>query len=163
MDNMEKFKGYEDKARQIIEENNYMVLATSDLESTPWATPVFYASNKEYRFFFLSATDSKHAKNIEVNPKAGIAIFDSRQKMGKTDGIEMEAKISVVGKGKIEEAIITYSNKVFPRSNMPPLERYIPSQYLPPSEFRFFEAIPSNIFVTGVDRRVEVFSKASGD
>ncbi len=155
----EKFSGYEEKARQIIEENNYMVLATSDTEATPWAATVFYACSNDYRFYFLSAIDSRHAENITANPKVAIAIFDSRQKMGRTDGIEIEARVSVVKKEGITEAITLYSKKVFPRSDMPPTDRYIPSQYLPPSEFRFFEAVPSKIFVTGVDRRVEVFSK----
>jgi uncharacterized protein YhbP (UPF0306 family) len=147
---------YNEKARGIIRNNAYMILATSNKNAAPWASPVFYAYDKKYNFYFLSAIDSRHAENLLENPKVGIAIFDSGQKIGTSDGIQMEGSVKVVEGKEVENAIELYSKRLFPESKMKGTDRYDPKSYLEPAEFRFFKVTPSLIYVTGVDRRVEV-------
>lgn len=151
-----KFETYGEKAKHIISTNNYMVLATSDKKLKPWANPVFYVYDKEYNFYFLSAIDSRHAENITENPQVGVAIFDSTQRVGQSDGVQIEAKAEEVGKKNVEEVITLYGNRLFPMPKISPTERYEPEQYVAPSEFRFFKVAPIKVYVTGVDRRVEV-------
>ncbi len=38
-------------ARQVIDTNRYLVLATADKHGIPWASPVWYA-HADYREFF---------------------------------------------------------------------------------------------------------------
>ena len=109
-----KIHSHADKARLIIAENKYMVLATCDKTNKPWASPVFFAHDEKYNFYFLSSINSRHAKNITENPLISIAIFDSRQKMGQTEGIQIEATAGQVGKNSIEKVIEHYVTKAFP-------------------------------------------------
>ena len=153
---MAQYRNNEDQTKKILKENKYMVLATSDKNSTPWANPVFYSNDEEYNFYFLSAIDSRHAENIIVNPKISAAIFDSTQKIGSSEGIQIEGSVSIVKRTELEKVIKLYSDKLFPTSKLSGPERYNPSDYDEPSEFRFFKITPKKVYITGVDRRAEV-------
>jgi general stress protein 26 len=150
------YKTYEEKGRDLVSSNKYMVVATSSKSGEPWAAPVFFANDDKYNFYFLSAVDSKHAKNILENPKVALIIFDSGSPIGQSDGLQIQAKAAVVGKKEIENVIKTYCDRLFPDSDVPATSRYDPEEYLEPSEFRFFKAEITDAFVTGVDRRVKV-------
>jgi len=153
---MAKYGNYGEMAKAIIKENKYMVIATSDKSGRPWANPVFYAYDDKYDFYFLSAIDSVHAKNIIANFKVSIVIFDSKQKVGSSEAVQIEGSASIVKKENLERVIRIYSENLFPSSKMEHTERYNPKDYDEPSEFRFFKVTPAKIYVTGVDRRVEV-------
>lgn len=151
-----KVADYNEKARQIILWNKYLVLATCDKSANPWSNPVFYAYDKSYNFYFLSATDSRHSENIAENPKIAASIFDSSQRVGLSDGVQMEGDAKILGGKAVEQAVEIYSKRLFPESDMKGSERYDPKDYSEPAEFRFFKITPNKIYVTGVDRRVEV-------
>jgi uncharacterized protein YhbP (UPF0306 family) len=154
---VESYLDEKDFAKKLIVDNKYMVVATSNPESKPWAAPVLYVYDESYAFYFLSAIDSLHAKNILGNPQVCLSIFNSEQPIGKSDGIQIEALAHVVDKTAIEGVINIYCRKLFPESNVPPLKRYRPEDYLEPSEFRFFVVKPTKVYVTdGLERRVEV-------
>lgn len=143
-------------AKDIIKDNMYMVVATSDKDGKPWAAPVFYAYDEVYNFYFLSAVDSRHAENIIENPHVSIVIFNSKQILGVSEGIQMEGMAKEVGERGIDEVISLYSDRLFSNSRIPSTEGYIPKNYLKPSEFRFFKVEIETAYVTGPDRRVKV-------
>ena len=149
---------HKEKAKAIIHENKYMVLATSDKESKPWASPVFFAHDERYNFYFLSSINSRHAKNILSNPNVGIAIFDSRQKMGQTEGLQIEALAGQIGKNSLDKAIEHYCMKAFPNSGsgLSPSERYNPDEYIEPHDLRFFKVSPEKIYIVDIEKRVAV-------
>jgi nitroimidazol reductase NimA-like FMN-containing flavoprotein (pyridoxamine 5'-phosphate oxidase superfamily) len=153
---MEKYSSYNDKARKILQENKYMALATTDKDGKPWAAVVFYAYDADYSFYFLSATDSRHGKNISENPYVAAVIFDSKQKLRANSDVQFEGKASMVGEGELVKVINTYSDRLFPKSKTTPTERYDPRNYSEPSEFRFFKIDIKAIYTLGPDRRVEV-------
>ena len=93
-----RYKSDGERARQLIANNKYMVVATTDKELKPWAAPVFYVHDKKYNFFFLSAADSRHGENISENRNISIVIFDSSQPIGSYDGVQMEGEATVVMK-----------------------------------------------------------------
>jgi hypothetical protein len=64
-------------ARTIIDENLYMTLATADESGLPWASPVYYASEEYSAFYWVSAPEATHSRNLAVRPQASIVIFDS--------------------------------------------------------------------------------------
>lgn len=150
------YRTYSEKARYIIEHNNYMIVSTSDKSGKPWAAPVFFAYDKNYTFYFLSAVDSRHAENIAENPNVAIVIFDSSTPVGQTDGVQMDAKVSFVPKKDLSKVITTYCDRLFPNSNILATERYDPKEYYEPSEFRFFRVEVVQAYTTGIDRRVDV-------
>ncbi len=150
------YRTYSEKARHIVETNNYMVVCTSDKKGNPWAAPVFFVHDEKYNFYFLSAVDSRHAENILANPKTFLVIFDSSAPVGQSDGVQIEVTISAVGKKDLPDVIKLYCDKLFPDSTIPATVRYDPEEYAEPSEFRFFKAKIVQTYTTGIDRRVEV-------
>src|SRR4051812_2050502 len=65
------------QAREIIDRNLYMVVATADASGQPWASPVYFA-HRDYRdFFWISQPDATHSVNLRDRREVGIVIFDS--------------------------------------------------------------------------------------
>jgi nitroimidazol reductase NimA-like FMN-containing flavoprotein (pyridoxamine 5'-phosphate oxidase superfamily) len=152
----EHYNAYEEDAKRILAECTYMVIGTSTKEGEPWIAPVLYVYDKEYNIYFLSAVDAVHSENILKNPKVSISIFDSHQKIGISEGVQIEGRAELVEKAEIKKAITLYCEKVFPDSEVPPTTRYNPEEYLGASEFRFFKVKPANTYITGEDRRVKI-------
>lgn len=145
------------KAGEIIKRNKYMVIATSDKKGKSWGNVVFYAHDTDFNFYFLSAVDSLHVKNILQNPYLAFVIYDSSSPISAFDSIQAKGKATMVEKEEIAKVIKLYCEKLFPSSDMPPDERYPPEEYLSPSEFRFFKIVPEEIDLSGVaDRRMKV-------
>ena len=55
-------------ARKILKENKFLSLATTDKNGDVWATPLSYALDEEYNFYFTTAVDSTHVEHIKKNP-----------------------------------------------------------------------------------------------
>src|SRR5689334_24029619 len=74
-------------ARAIIDRNRYMVVATADPSGQPWPSPVYFA-HRDYRtLFWVSDPDSVHSRNLRERREVGIAIYDSRAKIGTGKGV----------------------------------------------------------------------------
>lgn len=150
------FKSYADKARHIIEKNNYIALATSDRKMNPWVAAVFFVYDQGYNFYFLSSIDSRHGKNIIANDSVAGAIFDSTSPIGSSDSVQICGKASLIQKNDITRVIEIYAKRLFPGSTVSSIKRYRAEDYLEPSEFRFFRIAPTNVYTSGVNGRTEV-------
>jgi hypothetical protein len=78
-----------DAAEDLVEEavrllfsSSFMTVATVDDGGQPWATPVEYACDEDLRFYWSSHVDARHSRNVLVNPRAAISIYDSHQVPG---------------------------------------------------------------------------------
>lgn len=67
---------------EVLDENRYFCLATSDTKWNPWSSPLLYIKDEDYNFYFLSHTLSRHCKNIKENNIIAFSIFDSKQNLG---------------------------------------------------------------------------------
>ena len=106
-------ENYIKQAKQIIEENIYMVISSASLDGRPWISPVFFAYDNSYNFFWVSNKDSRHSALIRSNPHVAIVIFDSRAPQGKGDGVYFEAKIDELSeKSDIAHAMEILSARV---------------------------------------------------
>jgi len=119
-------ESYKEKARRIIAANSYLVLSTSDKKGNVWANTVTYAYDKDYNFYFLSAIDSKHAKNIAENPKIAIVIFDSTQPIGSDDEVQAAGESKSSREEQTWPGNRTLLQEDFPGSPMPAKNRYPP-------------------------------------
>ncbi len=81
-------------AKQIIAGNIYMTIATASLDGKPWISPVFFAYDKYYNFFWVSNKNSLHSSLIRKNPRIAVVIFDSKATEGNGDGVYLEAEAS---------------------------------------------------------------------
>lgn len=64
-------------ARTIIASNSYLTLGTSDLNGHPWTSPVYFAAGTLREYYWESATDARHSRNLIERPQVSIVIFDS--------------------------------------------------------------------------------------
>jgi nitroimidazol reductase NimA-like FMN-containing flavoprotein (pyridoxamine 5'-phosphate oxidase superfamily) len=55
-------------ARDIIDSNAYMTLATADENGRPWASPVWYAAEGYAHFYWVSSPEARHSRNLAARP-----------------------------------------------------------------------------------------------
>ena len=64
-----------ERARSLIDQNDIMILATSDAHGVPWASPVFYVPDDAYNLCWVSWKEARHSENIGHRKEVGIAIY----------------------------------------------------------------------------------------
>ena len=64
-------------ARGIIDANLYMTIGTTDDHGRPWVSPVYYSCSRYAQFFWISAPEAAHSRNVALRPDVSMVIFDS--------------------------------------------------------------------------------------
>jgi uncharacterized protein YhbP (UPF0306 family) len=163
------YKAYVLKAKEIIEQNNYMVLATCNKNRNPWASVVFYAYDYEYNFYFISAADSLHVKNLSENPNVAIAIFDSKQAFGLSEGVQIEGtlsemedevKLSKSRPSRLKSSMYAYYSRMFPSISVQNEKGLQIPEAPQPSGLKFVKLAVVNAYLTKENKRTEVDLKA---
>jgi pyridoxine/pyridoxamine 5'-phosphate oxidase len=95
-------------ARTIIDANRYMTLATADSQGQPWASPVFYASANYTEFYWISAPEATHSRNLAQRPEISIAIFDSTAPEGAGQAVYLSATAEQVPDDDLDRALAVY-------------------------------------------------------
>lgn len=68
---------YRAMVEEVIEENSYLALSTTDGEN-PWVATIEYIHDGD-AFYFFSTTDSRHARHIEGTGSVAVAIWSRDQ------------------------------------------------------------------------------------
>ena len=87
------------RAKYIVENIKYVTVATVSEDGQPWNAPVFCAYDQNYNFYWGSYKDSQHAKNLHVNNKAFLVIYDSTVEAGQGEGVYLEAEVTELTDG----------------------------------------------------------------
>jgi hypothetical protein len=149
-------------ARQMIDDNLYMTLATADEAGRPWPSPVYYAVEDYREFIWVSRPESKHSRNLAVRPELGIAIFDSRVPIDTGRGVFLSATAEeLTGQPDSERAIATFSR----RSQLHGGDEWTLADVETPAELRLYRAIASehSLIRPGVLRtRVDIAARSAG-
>jgi nitroimidazol reductase NimA-like FMN-containing flavoprotein (pyridoxamine 5'-phosphate oxidase superfamily) len=95
-------------ARAIIDANRYMTLATADGEGRPWASPVFYATADYTEFYWISAPEAVHSRNLARRPQVSIVIFDSGVPEGTGQAVYMPATAERVLARDLDRGLAVY-------------------------------------------------------
>ena len=98
-------------ARDIIQANLYLVLATADRSGRPWSSPLYFAELDCREFFWVSSPDAAHSRNIAVRPEVGIAVFDTSAPIGTGQGAYMSALAEPVNESEIAHGIDVFSRR----------------------------------------------------
>ncbi|HVQ43940.1 MAG TPA: pyridoxamine 5'-phosphate oxidase family protein [Candidatus Saccharimonadia bacterium] len=64
-----------EKAKRLIETNVHMTLATADADGKPWASTLFFAPDKDFNLYWVSAKAARHSSNVRARSQVGIVIF----------------------------------------------------------------------------------------
>lgn len=65
----------EQKLERLLSEQQFMVLAVTLDDGTPWAVPVRIAKREDKEFYWDSALETVHSKALLARPQAAITIF----------------------------------------------------------------------------------------
>jgi uncharacterized protein YhbP (UPF0306 family) len=99
--------------KKLLEDNLYLNLSTVCEDGKPWGTPVFFVYDAErMELYWWSPLNSQHSRNIKLNERCFITIFDSHDKEGKGAGLYFEASAEeLIKKEDIEKGIAFYNKK----------------------------------------------------
>ncbi|MDR6906368.1 uncharacterized protein YhbP (UPF0306 family) [Agromyces sp. 3263] len=98
-------------ARRVVENNDYLTLATAGAEGTPWATPVWFAADDLAQFFWVSRMTRRHSHNIEERPEVALAIFDSTTPVGEAEAVYVQALAGQVEDADLGAALAVFAGK----------------------------------------------------
>lgn len=148
-------------AKKIIQKNIYLTLATS-AKGKPWASPLFYAFDRNNNFYFVSEKTSLHVKNLKANPRVSCAIFNSQQSPEVVNGLQIKAQAKEVGLKELHHALFTFYKKPEAKLAINRFKNYKnPLEYLGRFPFRMYKIIPEKFYIldpqiTKRDKRIEV-------
>lgn len=105
------------RAQRLIDQNQYLTLATADANGIPWCSTVWYAARQlplspnrlAVEFIWLSRPDARHSKNLMARPEVGISIFNSTQPAGTGDGLQFGALAERVPSVDLDHAAAAFS------------------------------------------------------
>ena len=143
-------------AREIIDLNSFMTLATANADGLPWASPVWFAPAGYTEFFWVSDPEARHSRNLATRPDLSIVIFDSQVPISTGQGVYMAAVGEEVGDVDLDRGIGVFST----RSRSHGGDAWTRDDVRPPALLRLYRATASEHFVLDpaatVNRRTAV-------
>ena len=85
-----------ERAREIVQQILYVTVASVSSEGKPWNSPVFSSFDDAGNFYWVSAPESQHSRNVEANGNAFLVIYDSTVPWGTGEGVYIEAQVDVL-------------------------------------------------------------------
>lgn len=151
---------YASIVKDIIAKNQYLTLATVDAKGNPWASPVAYIYDEDFKFYWASMHSSRHQININHSPRIAFAVFDSTQKWGEGIGIQVEATVNQISLGELPKVTAMYFSRKYPYGEATgPLVLGL-KKLLQGSIYHFYKATPTKVWMPDpnaeVDTRIEV-------
>lgn len=133
-----------------------MALGTVGGGKNPWVSPVVYAYDKNWNFYFVSIPDSRHCLNMRANKSIAMAIFDSKQKLGEGIGLQMEGIVNEVKLTELPKAALIYFKRKYPFGRMRHTFDTALKKLLNDKLYRFYKIIPSKIWINDPESRIDV-------
>jgi nitroimidazol reductase NimA-like FMN-containing flavoprotein (pyridoxamine 5'-phosphate oxidase superfamily) len=102
----------EDIARAALVAGVYVVLATADADGSPWASPVWFATEDNRQLYWVSDPRARHSQNIAVRPRIAMVVFDSTVTPGTGQGVYMTATAERLSEpAAIEQGMAVFSRE----------------------------------------------------
>jgi len=140
-------------ARAIIDANHYMVLGTADENGSPWASPVWFATEAYRQFVWVSSPEARHSRNLAVRAQLSIVIFDSTVTPGDGQAVYMSATAEELTGDEIDAGLEVYARG----SEAAGLRVWTRENVVAPARHRSYRAVASEHFILGDrDERVPV-------
>ncbi|HEY2949417.1 MAG TPA: pyridoxamine 5'-phosphate oxidase family protein [Micromonosporaceae bacterium] len=96
-------------ARDILDANMYMVIATADETGGPWASPVYFAADGYHRFYWVSSPDVQHSRNLAARPDVYLVVFDSTVPIGAGQAVYMSGTAEQLAGAELDRGLELYS------------------------------------------------------
>lgn len=82
-------------ASWVMKSHKYVVIATADIDGTPWAVPVNRAYDLDGNITWMSRTDARHSQYLARNPRASAVLYSSDPVQGDA-ALYLEGPVAVV-------------------------------------------------------------------
>jgi nitroimidazol reductase NimA-like FMN-containing flavoprotein (pyridoxamine 5'-phosphate oxidase superfamily) len=144
-------------AREILDANIYLVLATADEAGNPWASPVWFAADGYATFYWVSSPEVQHSVNLAARSRVYLVVFDSTVPISTGQAVYMSAAAEqVTDPGEIDRGM-----EIFSRASVAQGARvWTPADVREPAELRLYRARVTQHWVLDPeamrDRRVPV-------
>ncbi|HMS31799.1 MAG TPA: pyridoxamine 5'-phosphate oxidase family protein [Candidatus Saccharibacteria bacterium] len=101
------------KLEKLLERNLYLNLSTVSKNGQPWGSPLFFVYDPISKFiYWWSPKNSEHSKNLKLNKRCFITIFDSQDREGEGFGLYFAAQAQEIDSAQgIEQGIKLYNQK----------------------------------------------------
>lgn len=147
------------RAKEILYSNHYMCLATTG--KYPWAAPLFFAFDSNYRLYFKSALDSLHVQHVLTQPRVAVAIYSSVSPLGQGEGLQIEGIAEIVPPSTLPRAIAVYYQRRFPNEAERACHNLSLDRFSGDANVRLVMVTPLHVYAldpeqTEIDRRREV-------
>jgi len=138
-------------ARAILSANSFVTLATADANGSPWACPVWFAT-EDYRYlYWVSAPDTRHSRNLAARPELAMTVYDSTQRPGDVQAVYLTGTAAEVT-DDVEGGIATFS-RVSVRQGMPPWDI---TRVTGAARLRLYRATVTEHYILDPDSSIEV-------
>ena len=150
---MNEERDHASEARQLIDSNLYMVLATADSTGQPWASPVYFAHSGSRDFYWVSQPDATHSVNLRDRREVGIVIFDSTVPISTGRGVYVLGVARELPAHETSEGIEIFSRRAVSHGG----REWTVDDVSPPARHRLYQATAEAMYVLDEhDHRVEV-------
>src|SRR5690349_6113517 len=78
-------------ARQVIDNNRYLTLGTTEPGGSPRVSPLYFTHYGYHDFYWVSAPTAQHSTNLAARPEVAIVIFDSTAPAGQGEAVFVAA------------------------------------------------------------------------
>jgi Pyridoxamine 5'-phosphate oxidase len=113
--------------------------------TTEWFAPVGYRE-----FLWVSDPGTAHSRNIAVRPEVSIVIFDSRQPIGRGEGVYLDARAEFVADAELDAVLATFSERALAQGG----RAWTRADVEAPARRRLYRAVVSQHYVNDErDRR----------
>ncbi|MBI2032817.1 MAG: pyridoxamine 5'-phosphate oxidase family protein [Candidatus Levybacteria bacterium] len=131
------WKKYIEEALSVTD---FCSIATVDKKGV-WSSPVYFAWDKNYNFYFISQMKSRHMQNIKSNSRIAVSIYKTEQK-GDIVGIQLEGTAKILSRNDGEKEINHAHDTYYGRAGFGPDMK----EYLNNPTWLYVKITPENIF-----------------
>jgi nitroimidazol reductase NimA-like FMN-containing flavoprotein (pyridoxamine 5'-phosphate oxidase superfamily) len=140
-----------------------MTLATS-VDNTPWACGLFMGLDERYNLYFMSASSTRHVRNVLRNPQVSVVVFNSHVVPGSANGVQITGRCERLSGAALPEGIEATYRRRFPDAKERARHRHMPAEFSKddsvPGARHLYKIVPEHVYVLdkrqGEDVRTEV-------
>jgi nitroimidazol reductase NimA-like FMN-containing flavoprotein (pyridoxamine 5'-phosphate oxidase superfamily) len=129
-------------AHAIIDTNLYLTLGTVDAAARPWSSPVYFSAAGGRVFYWLSAADARHSRNLAERPDVSMVIFDST--------VMPYHGRAVYAVGEARELLghdLDHALELYPRPGGEGVTRFARDEVEAPAPYRLYQATAVELWV----------------
>jgi nitroimidazol reductase NimA-like FMN-containing flavoprotein (pyridoxamine 5'-phosphate oxidase superfamily) len=141
----------DDIARAVLDENSFLTLATADESGTPWACPVWFATDDYHELYWVSSPTARHSRNLAVRPEVSIVVFDSTARPNAGQAVYVVGTAGLVPAADLERGMTVFSRKAV-RSG---LGEWGPDRVTGDARLRLYRATATEHYILDPDAPVD--------